>query len=153
MKKIIITFICLACFSQIGRAHDLDKLLKKAARTENVESIKIGGFLLSLSKMFSSEKLPASVKSLNKIEIYYLSNCKAEIKKEMIEEIKKFNFDSNYETLVHVKDKGENVKIVIKKQKSNIKELLILIADDKDPSIIRLHGNIKQDELAELMKE
>lgn len=154
MKKIIIIFICLTFFSQYSMAHDLDRLLKKAAQAENVESVKIGGLLLWLGKMTgTTSDIPEVVKNLNKIEVYDLSNCKADVKQEIAQEIKNLKSDRNYETLIQVKEKGENVKILARKKKDDIKELLILISDNNEPTIIRLHGNIKQKDFMALVDE
>jgi hypothetical protein len=154
MKKIVITFICLAFFSQYSMAHDLDRLLKKAAQAENVESVKIGGLLLWMGKMIeTTDDIPDSAKNINKIEVYDLSDCKADIKQEISREINNLKSDRNYETLIQVREKGKNVKILAKRKKDSIKELLILVSDNDEPVIVRLQGNIKQKDLTALVNK
>jgi hypothetical protein len=147
-------FICLAFFSQYSMAHDLDRLLKKAAQAENVESVKIGGLLLWMGKMIeTTDDIPDSAKNINKIEVYDLSDCKADIKQEISREINNLKSDRNYETLIQVREKGKNVKILAKRKKDSIKELLILVSDNDEPVIVRLQGNIKQKDLTALVNK
>jgi hypothetical protein len=135
-------------------AHDLDRLLKKAAQAENVESVKIGGLLLWMGKMIeTTDDIPDSAKNINKIEVYDLSDCKADIKQEISREINNLKSDRNYETLIQVREKGKNVKILAKRKKDSIKELLILVSDNDEPVIVRLQGNIKQKDLTALVNK
>lgn len=152
MKKSILTLVLVVFLTPIAMAHNLDRLIKKVERAENVEKVKVSGFLLSLGKILgATSDLPAAVQSLSKIEVYDLSSCHASIKKELSLEIEKFSSDKDYETLLQVKEKKEHIKILLKRKKNTIKELLILVADSQEPSIIRLHGNIKQKDLNALI--
>ncbi len=152
MKKLFITLICITLFGQVGMAHDLDKLLKKVSKAENVESVKIDGFMLWLGKKFGGTKdLPNSIKNISKIEIHDLSNCQNNLKQEINTAIKELKDSGEYETLAQVKNKGEHLKVLIRKEKGYIKEFLVLTTENDSPSIIRLHGNINEKDLAELM--
>lgn len=152
MKKLFITFICITLFGQVARAHDLDNLLKKVSQAENVESIKIEGFMLWLGKkMGGSRDLPSSLKNINKIEIHDLSNCQNSLKQEINTAIKEIKYSGTYEILAQVKNKGELLKIYIRKEKGSIKEFLVLTSENDTPSIIRVHGNINEKDLATLM--
>lgn len=154
MKKIILTILCATLFSQVSMAQDLDSLLKKVAKAENVESLKLDGFTLWLGKMFgAASELPNSLQNINKIEIHDLSTCSEQLRLEITDEIKKLNSNSSYETLSQIKNKGEHVKVLLKKEKEHIKEFLVLISKDNAPKVIRIHGNIHQDDLAELMSK
>lgn len=148
MKKSILTLVLVVFLTPIAMAHNLDRLIKKVERAENVEKVKVSGFLLSLGKILGAT---SDLQSLSKIEVYNLSNCHASIKKELSLEIEKFSSDKDYETLLQVKEKKEHIKILLKRKKNTIKELLILVADSQEPSIIRLHGNIKQKDLNALI--
>lgn len=152
MKKLFIALFCTILFSQAGMAQDLDSLLKKVAKAENVESLNIDGFTLALGKMLgATSELPNSLKNIDKIEIHDLATCSEKLRFEVTEEIKKLNASGNYETLSQIKNKGELVKVLLKKEKENIKEFLVLISKDNTPKIIRIHGTIHEDDLADLM--
>ena len=154
MKKIILTILCATLFSQVSMAQDLDSLLKKVAKAENVESLKLDGFTLWLGKMFgAASELPNSLKNIDKIEIHDLATCSEKLRFEVTEEIKKLNASGNYETLSQIKNKGGLVKVLLKKEKENIKEFLVLISKDNTPKIIRIHGTIHEDDLADLMSQ
>lgn len=152
MKKSILTLVLLIFLVPVARAHDLSRLIKKVERAENVEKLKVSGFLLTLGKVLgAASDLPDTVQNLSKIEVYDLSNCHASIKKELTQEIEKISSDKEYETLLQVKEKKERIKILLKRKKNTINELLILVADHQNSSIIRLRGKIKQKDLNALI--
>ncbi|SFJ11437.1 DUF4252 domain-containing protein [Myroides guanonis] len=154
MKKLFITIVCITLFSQVGVAQNLDKLLKKAAKAENVDSFKVDGLVLWLGKMFgAASELPSSLKSISKIEIHDLSTSDEKLKLEVNEEIKSLNSSGNYETLSHIKNKGENIKVLLRKEKKSIREFLVLVSKDNSPKIIRIFGNIDEKDLATLMNK
>lgn len=154
MKKLFITLICIILFGQVGMAHDLDKLLKKVSKAENVESVKIDGFMFWLGKnLGGTGDLPNSIKNINKIEIHDLSNCQNNLKQEINTAIKELKDNGEYETLVQVKNKGEHLKVLIRKEKGCIKEFLVLTSENDSPSIIRLQGSINEEDLAALMNK
>lgn len=154
MKKLVILLALTAISIQQANAQSLDQLVKKASKINDVEQIKIGGFLLSVGKMFASNSdMPSISKNIKKIEIINFSNCSNTVKNEISSDIKKMESNENQEVLIQVKDKGDYVKIISQKNKNAISELAILVANQDDPTIIRLIGKITQKDIDNLITE
>jgi hypothetical protein len=154
MKKLLILLALVAISIQQTKAQSLDHLIKKASKINDVEQIKIGGFLLSVGRMFASNSdMPSISKNIKKIEILNFSNCSNNDRNEISSVIKKMNSDDNQDVLIQIKDKGDYVKIISKKNKNEISELAILVANQNDPTIIRLIGKITQKDIDQLINE
>ena len=154
MKKIIYLIALFALSTQTIQAQSLEQIVAKASETKNVEHIKMNSFLLAMGKlMASADNLPSISKNIKRIEISSFSNCNTTDKNEISNAIKKMNTDANQEILLHVKDKGDDVKIMTQKKKGNISELAILVANQDNPAIIRLIGKITQQDIDELINQ
>ena len=154
MKKYVFCLILTLSLSSVGYAQNVDNLLKKVSSTENVDKVKIGGFLMALGKMFGGVGDMPVARGINGVEVYDLSGCDSKFKQELKNEFNKIKDGNGYETLIYAKDGGEGVRIMVKKDKKNIiKEMVILCMDKKDPAIIRLSGKIHEKDIAELVNE
>lgn len=154
MRKYVFSLILILSLSVAGQAQNVDNLLKKAAKAENVEKVKIGGFLMSLAKMCGGFNDTPELKGLSGVEIYDLSDCNMNLKAELKREFDKIKDGNGYETLMYVKDDGDGIRIMIKKNNKNvIKEIVFLCMDKEDPAIIKLSGKIKESDIAQLVNE
>lgn len=52
MKKYLFCLVLLFGFILAAPAQNIDQLLKKVSKTENIEKVKIGKFMMSLGKAF-----------------------------------------------------------------------------------------------------
>jgi len=154
MKKYVFPLILALSLSTVAYAQNVDNLLKKAAKAERVEKVKVGGFLMSLAKMCGGFSETPELRSLSGVEVYDLSDCDMKFKQDLKNEFDKIKDGNGYETLMYVKDGQEGVRIMIKKDKKNyIREMIFLCMDKDDPAIIKLSGKIKEDYIAQLVNE
>jgi len=154
MKKILFISFLTLFTAQNTTSQNLNELLKKASKIQNIEQVKVGSFLLSLSKMFAStSNLPSISNTIKNIEVIDFSSCNTKDKNEITNDIKNIQSNLNQEVLIQVKDKGDFVKIMAQKNKGVISEITILVANDKSPSIIRLIGKITQQDIDQLIQE
>jgi len=154
MKKYLFCLILALSLSLAGSAQDVDKLLKKVSKTENVDKVKIGGFLMALGKMCGGVGDMPVARGINGLEVYDLSDCDFKFKQDLKNEFNKIKDGNGYETLMSVKDGDEGVRIIVKKDKKNtIREMIILCMDKDDPAIIKLSGKILEKDIAELVNE
>lgn len=154
MKKFIFCLVLALSLSSVSHAQEVDKLMKKASKAENVYKVKIGGLLMGVTKMCGSFDDIPQIKGLNGMEVYDLSDCDEKTKEEIKQEFDKVKDGRGYETLVYTKDSKDAVRIMIKKDKKNtIKEMVFFLMDENDPSIVKLSGKFKEDDIAQLINE
>jgi len=61
--------------------------------------------------------------------------------------------DEKYTTLLTARNDGDNVRIMIKKEKDVIRELIIIANDTEDIAMIRLKGKIKESDLGTIIAQ
>ncbi|GHV15995.1 hypothetical protein FACS1894179_02090 [Bacteroidia bacterium] len=132
-------------------AQSVERFLKNVSNTENIDKVKIGRFMMSLGKMFGGVGNTPVARGIHSLEVYDLSGCDARVKQDFLNQINSLKDGDGYETLIMVKDKGDNVRIMMKKKKDVISDLVILCMDDKEPTIVKLSGKIKEKDVSGLV--
>lgn len=153
MKKYLICLVLVVALSQTAYSQNLDKLLNTVSKTENIEKVKIGRFLMSVGKTFGGVGDMPVARGVHSMEVYDLSGCDLNFKQNLAEQINKLKDGDGYETLILAKDKGDNVRIMMKKKKDVISDVVILCLSDNDPAIIKFKGKIKEGDIAELVQK
>lgn len=153
MKKYLICLVLVVALSQTAYSQTLDNLLKSLSKTENIETVKIGGFLMSLGKTFGGVGDMPVARGVHSMEVYDLSGCDSNFKRNFAERINKLKDGDGYETLILAKDKGDNVRIMMKKKKDIISDMVILCLSDNDPTIVKFKGKIREGDITELVQK
>lgn len=151
MKKYLLCLVLALTIGQMSYAQSVDKFLRNVSNTENIDKVKIGGFMMSLGKMFGGVGNMPVARGVHSLEVYDLSSCDSRVKQDFVNQINNLKDSDGYETLIMAKDKGDNVRIMMKKKKNEISDLVILCMGDEDPAIIKLSGKIKEKDLSELV--
>lgn len=151
MKKYLLCLILALAIGQMGYAQSVEKFLKNVSNAENIDQVKIGHFMMNLGKIFGGVGDVPVARGVHTLEVYDLSSCDARIKQDFVNQINSLKDSDGYETLIMAKDKGDNVRIMMKKKKNEISDLVILCMDDKEPTIVKLSGKIKEKDLSELV--
>jgi len=150
MKKYLFCLILALAVGQMSYAQNVDQFLKNVSKTENIDHVKIGRFMMSIGKMFGGVSNMPVARGVHSLEVYDLSDCNWQKKKELVDQIGNLKDGDGYETLLMAKDKDDNVRIMIKRKKNVISDILILCMDKDDPTIVKLSGKIKEKDIAEL---
>lgn len=137
-----------SCYSQ-----NVDHLLKKVSKAESVEKVAINGFMMSLGKMFGGVKDMPLVRGVDSMEIFTLSANDTNLKKDFIKLFNNSKDEKGYETLIFVKDKEDGIRILVKKEKDIIKDMIFLCMSEEEPTVIKLSGKIKQSDIDELVEK
>lgn len=148
MRKIVyitlfISILSTNCFSQTGKSYTVDKLFSEFAKEKNVESVKMGGFVMSFVNLF------ADTKGVSGIEVRSFEECDESIKERFNEAIKNLK-DNVYETMVQTNEGGERTKILVKIEKDLIRELVV-VTGGKDAALIRIKCKIKPEDIKEVI--
>lgn len=150
MKKYLFCLVLALAIGQMSYAQSVEKFLKNVSKTENVDKVKIGHFMMSLGKMFGGVGDMPVARGVHTLEVYDLAACNAGVKQDLLNQLNRLKDTDGYETLIMAKDKGENVRIMMKKKNDEISDLVILCMDENDPTIVKISGKIKEKDLAEL---
>lgn len=153
MKKYIFSLVLISLISISGYGQNIDHLLKKVSNTENIEKVKINGFMMSLGKMFGGVKDMPVARGVKSMEIFTLSNNDSKLKDDFIKLFNNTKDEKGYETLIFVKDKEDGIRIMVKKDKDIIKDMIFLCMDKEEPAIIRFSGKIKEKDIEELVEK
>lgn len=153
MKKYVLylilgLFLSLSCYSQ-----NIDQLLRKVSQTETIEKVKINGFMMSMAKMFGEIKDIPIAKGISSLEVYTLSNCAPDLKEDFTKLFNNAKEKGSYETLIFVKEEGKGIRIMVKKEKDTIKDMVLLCMEENEPTIIKFSGKIKEKDLTEFVNK
>lgn len=153
MKKYLICAVLILMINQVGYAQDAKQLLSKYSNAKDIESVNIGSFMMKLGKTFGGIGDTPVARGVNSIQILEFSSCSQKIKDQFTSDVKKLKDGSGYETLIQVKNRNEGLRIMVKKEKDVIREIVLFCHDKNDPTIIKLSGKIKESDLAELVEK
>lgn len=151
MKKYIFSLVLISLISISGYSQNIDQLMKKVSNTESIEKVKINGFMMSLAKTFGGTKDMPVARGVKSMEIFTLSNNDSHLKDDFIKLFNNTKDEKGYETLIFVKDKEEGIRIMVKKDKDIINNMIFLCMDKDEPTIIRFSGKIKEKDIQELV--
>ena len=121
--------------------------------------VNLKGSLLGLAARIASEEEPelsSTLMSLDAIhvEVYDAGDRKADSYVEQLAQTAKGLENKGWETIVKVRDKGEQAYIAVKSEGNNIVGLVVLAADEGDEIVlVNIVGNINLDEIWRVGRE
>jgi len=157
MKKgifiaLMAVIICQSCFSKEksvqnkeNKNNTVEQLFKTFSKEKNTTHVNLGGFTMSLAKLFTDTK------GVSGIEIYSFEECDNSVKESINAAIKNLK-DNYYETLVSTSENGERTKVLIKIKDDFINEIVV-IAGGNDPALVRIKGKIKPDDVNSVIEK
>lgn len=155
MKKGIIIVLSIVFMHHYGFCQDkktlsdrktsytVEQFLNEFSEEEGNIKIKLGGFVMFLSNLFTG------VKGVSGVEVYSFDECKKEIRDHFNSSLKVLK-DNTYETLVSTTENGVKTKILVKTKEKYIKEIVI-ISGGNDPSLVRIKGKIKPETVKDII--
>jgi len=157
MKKVIfITLLAIiisqGCFSKENSGQSdtsgkttVEQLFNTFSKEKNTTHISLGGFTMSLAKLFTDTK------GVSGVEVYAFDECENSVKERFNDAIKNIK-DSSYETLISTNEDGERVKILVKIKNDYISEIVVIAGGD-DPALVRIKGKIKPDDVNSVVEK
>jgi hypothetical protein len=142
---LFITVLCINSFSQTGKEYTIDRLFDEFKKEKNIEKVKINGFVMKFAGFFSDTK------GVTSVEVCSLDGCEDVVKQRFGKAFKNIK-DNSYETMLSNNEDGNRTKIMIRTDEDIIKEIVVL-ADGKDPTLIRIKGKIKADDIQSIVKD
>ena len=152
MKKIIFitvaaAIMCQPCLSEkniMQQQYTVDALFGNFSKDKKVTHVKIGGFAMTLARIFTDTM------GVTGVEVYSFDECDQPVKKKLNDAIKNLK-DSSYEMLVSTMEDGERTKVLVKIKDDYIDEIVV-VAGGNDPALVRIKGKIKPDDIRNVVK-
>ena len=151
MKKIIATLALIIVCQDIF-AQNIDTLFEKFSKEEQAESVSIPPFIMSIGKLFMSDKDLSIAKGICSLRILDLEDCPINVKERFSEQVNKLHLEG-YEPMIQVNEDGEKVRIFALPYKDSIKELLLVCSGKDDCALIQMKGKIKKEDIVQLVNE
>lgn len=148
MIKKCILCITLLLVTQWGFSQNINQLFAEFSDAPNVECVKLNKFAMTFVKPFISDKDMQGLKDIDSIQVLDLSGCSSDVKDRFTERVKTLK-NEDYETLVRSNENGENVRVLVKMYKEEIRELVVLTTGG-DISLVKIKGKFNQSDLAKL---
>ncbi len=150
MKKY---FLILLFSVQMAWAGNVNSIINEFKDAANAEYVSIPWILMKIGHMFMDDEDGKDIAArINGVRVLDLADCSSKVKARFSKRISSLAGDG-YETLVRAKDEDGSVQILVKGKKDIIKELLIICGGDEDCALIQFRGNIRQEDIDELVKE
>ena len=130
---------CLSNENVTKQKNTVNALFKSFAKEKSVTHVKIGGFIMAFTRLFTDSM------GVNGVEVYAFDDCDSQVKERLHTAIKNIKDDA-YETLLSVSQDGERVKILIKTKHDYINEIVIIASGD-DLALVRIKGKIKPEDI------
>lgn len=153
--KYILTIILFLTLTNISRAQSaaVDKLFDRYSEKDGFTTVLITQYMFSMFKDVNTndKDFDNLVKSLKSIRILAVDNENPPKGINFYTEIMKDLPVKEYKELMVIKEKGQDVKFLVKDNNGKISELL-LIAGGKENALISIQGNIDLKSIAQLSK-
>lgn len=143
-------FLCISMLlaAQWSLGQNVKQLFTEFSSAPNVECVNLGDLGASLMKSFMGSKDIPGLSKVDALQVIDLSNCSAETKNKFAEKVKSLK-DEEYETLVRSNENGENVRVLVKMNKEEIGELVV-ITTGNETSLVKIKGCFKRSDISKL---
>lgn len=146
-------FLIMLFSVQMAWAGNVNSIINEFKDVSKAEYVSVPWILMKIGHMFMDDDESKDIAArINGVRVLDLADCSPKIKARFNKRISSLSNDG-YETLVRAKDEDGSVQILVKEKKDIIKELLIICGGDEDCALIQLRGNIRQEDIDELVKE
>ena len=156
MKKTVFTFVMMVALSLsvCGQSSNRE-ILRALADNDDVERVAVGSIGMWFAKLVSGLNFVPGLKGINSVEILTVSDeCPAKRKEEIKKQMARLSDDSEYATLMQVKDGGSKVRMMIRQENDVVRELLLtVLSNDDDSVVIRIKGKMKLSEIQEMIEK
>jgi hypothetical protein len=151
MKKLILLFVLIIAIQGVKAQKSIDALFQKYAGNDGFTTVTINGSLLKLASCLdrnSDSSLPADV-----TEIRILTQEDKSIPVENFYDMVIKDIDLNmYEEFMRVKEKNQDVRMLVRTEGKNFKEFL-LISGGEDNALIQIKGNMSFEDAEKFSKD
>ena len=156
---IFLSLLLLSAAVLPAGARNVESLYERYAGKPGAESVSVGRFWINLAKLvvalqeeteMSDDETEVALKTLSHISsvrVADLSGCSENVLAQFAEDVADCSTDG-YELLTQVRDEGDDLRVLVRRDGNVIREMVVISAGD-DPAVIQIEGSITEQEAAE----
>lgn len=141
--------LCMLLFllvTQMGYSQQgVEQLVKRFARSEQVEQVHVGRMLLTMASLFTETN---GVKSVNVMDF---SACGDEVRNEFQQAVKALK-DPAFDMMVNHNEEGVQTRVLVRIEKECIRELVVLTTGAEN-ALVHIKGKIQPSDIEHVMND
>ena len=146
---ICVALLCLPFLAQ-SQSKAVQEFYNKYKDHNDISKVELKGWVLKLAATFTDEAEADKLLSrITRLRVLNMKNGSLVNKAEYNQLLKKVRGD-RFEDLMHFKEDGDNIKILIREGKSHITDVLVLISGAEHFTLLSLEGKLKFSDINDL---
>jgi hypothetical protein len=157
MKKLIILYVLAIFTINLWSQSPADKIFDKYSGMEGFTTVYITKYMFDLFKDMQndsvSDEMQEAISRLNCIKIL-ATNDESETKTNinLYDEVMKNLPKAEYNEMMVIKEKDENVRFLVREKDSKVVELLLLVGSPDESVMISIQGDIDMKNISKITK-
>lgn len=155
MKKVMMIAALAFMTMTVQAQMSVDHLMRKYKHSPKAEYVHVPKLMMSLAKAIKTgdaDDYTKYLKHIDSIKVLDMEDCSNAVKQQFFKDVTQLK-TAGYEELMTVKEADEQTVILVKRNKTGIKELVIVDSGDDDAALIQIMGHIKDSEIQKIIAE
>lgn len=155
MKKVMMMAVLAFMAMTVQAQMSVDRLMRKYKTSPKAEYVHVPKMMMKLAKAIKTgdaDDYTKYLKHIDSIKVLDMEDCSNAVKQQFFKDVTKLK-TAGYEELMTAKEAKEQTVILAKRNKTGIKELVIVELDNDDAALIQILGNIKNSEIQKIIAE
>lgn len=155
MKKVMIIAALAFMTMTVQAQMSVDRLMRKYKHSPKAEYVHVPKMMMTLAKAIKTgdaDDYTKYLKHIDSIKVLDMEDCSNAVKQQFFKDVTQLK-TAGYEELMIAKEADEQTVILAKRNKTGIKELVIVDSDNDDAALIQILGNIKDSEIQKIVAD
>lgn len=155
MKKVMMIAALAFMTMTVQAQMSVDRLMRKYKHSPKAEYVHVPKMMMTLAKAIKTgdaDDYTKYLKHIDSIKVLDMEDCSNAVKQQFFKDVTQLK-TAGYEELMIAKEADEQTVILAKRNKTGIKELVIVDSDNDDAALIQILGNIKNSEIQKIVAE
>ncbi|ERT59367.1 MULTISPECIES: DUF4252 domain-containing protein [Prevotellaceae] len=155
MKKVMMIAALAFMTMTVQAQMSVDRLMRKYKHSPKAEYVHVPKMMMTLAKAIKTgdaDDYTKYLKHIDSIKVLDMEDCSKAVKQQFFKDVTQLK-TAGYEELMTVKEADEQTVILAKRNKTGIKELVIVDSDNDDAALIQILGNIKNSEIQKIVAD
>ncbi|MDD7597802.1 MAG: DUF4252 domain-containing protein [Prevotella sp.] len=155
MKKVMMIAALAFMTMTVQAQMSVDRLMRKYKHSPKAEYVHVPKIMMTLAKAIKTgdaDDYTKYLKHIDSIKVLDMEDCSNAVKQQFFKDVTQLK-TAGYEELMIAKEADEQTVILAKRNKTGIKELVIVDSDNDDAALIQILGNIKNSEIQKIVAD
>ena len=155
MKKVMIIAALAFMTMTVQAQMSVDRLMRKYKHSPKAEYVHVPKMMMTLAKAIKTgdaDDYTKYLKHIDSIKVLDMEDCSNAVKQQFFKDVTQLKTAGSEELMI-AKEADEQTVILAKRNKTGIKELVIVESDNDDAALIQILGNIKNSEIQKIVAE